>query len=68
MYCPAGYTVFRGMCYKLVTTTDHKAALVACNGEGAALAYPEEPDVLLFLSALFRVCVDPPFLNISVYA
>lgn len=68
MYCPAGYSVFRGMCYKLVTANDHKAALVACNDEGAALAFPEESDVLLFLSALFRVRVDPPFRGICLYA
>lgn len=57
-YCPAGYSVFRGMCYKLVTASDHKEALVACNAESAALAYPEEPDVLFFLSALFRVSTE----------
>ncbi|XP_042861084.1 uncharacterized protein LOC122246527 [Penaeus japonicus] len=57
-YCPAGYTVFRGMCYKLLTASDHKEALVACNAESAALAYPEEPDVLFFLSALFRESIS----------
>ncbi|XP_078608424.1 uncharacterized protein LOC144880233 [Branchiostoma floridae x Branchiostoma japonicum] len=58
--CPkAGYTVFRGICYKAFNTTKtFSDAAAACGKDGGTLAMPRDAEIDAFLISLYKSVSD----------
>eukprot|EP00058_Branchiostoma_floridae_P003440 XP_002588928.1 hypothetical protein BRAFLDRAFT_89117 [Branchiostoma floridae] len=59
IYCPKGYTKFRGICYKAFDTPkSFSDAAAACGGDGGTLAMPRDAGTNDFLFSLHNAVSD----------
>lgn len=69
--CPPHYSLHNNKCYSLkgvpkgAASSLYMQGLLACSGEGAALAFPEDEQTLLFLADLARVIIMSCFVDVK---